>query len=370
MSVCLSPPRRASLQAGRCFFVSIRFRVKPATERALVLLVPGLFGPARTPAPAAAPPPVPTLETWLGRAEPARALPPGVEAGVFALFDIVAPTDADLPVAAVTRVLDLGVIDKGWWLRADPVHLQPERDRLILSDNHALRLEPHEAESLVAEIMETYGADGWLFKAARPGRWYLKPPRAPRMITTPLPQVIGRDIHPSLPQGKDGKAWHTILNEIQILLHTAKVNAEREARGALAVNSLWFWGGGRLPNLQSVNWAHVWSHEPVSLALARLSQTPSSGVPENFADWARQARTPGAHLIVLDHARAAVQYREENVWREFMQTLERDWIAPLWAALKGGDIEQITLHDDTGRGFLLTARHARRWWRRRVRLGD
>lgn len=309
------------------------------------------------------------LETWLARSEHAQpALPPGLEAAAFALFQVEPPTDADLPVAAVTRVLDMGVIDKGWWLRADPVHLEPERDRLILSDNYVLQLAPDEADRLVAEIMETYSADGWVLKAARPGRWYLKPPRAARILTTPLPQIVGRDIHPYLPQGKDGKAWHTVLNEIQILLHSAKVNAEREARGQLPANSLWFWGSGRLPALPPVNWAHVWSHEPVSLALARLSQTPSGAVPENFAEWLGQARAPGRHLMVLDQVRAAVSYGEDAVWREFIQRLERDWIAPVLQAVRGGVIDHAELHDDAGRGFVLTARYARRWWRRRTPL--
>jgi len=336
--------------------------VNTATERVLVLLVPGLFGPARRSADDAHPP---MLAKWLARAEPAQpGLPPGLEAAVFKLFGIEAAADADLPVAAVTRVLDMGVIDKGWWLRADPVHLQPERDRLILSDNHALQLSPGDAEALAAEILETFAADGWVLKAARPGRWYLKPPRAARIVTTPLPQIVGRDIHPHLPQGKDGKAWHTVLNEIQILLHSAKTNAEREARGQLPVNSLWFWGSGRLPALPPVHWAHVWSQEPASLALARLSQTPASGVPESFGDWHREARAPGSHLMVLDQARAAVRYGQEDVWREFMQALERDWLVPLWRAVKDKTVERAELHDETGRGLVLTARYARRWWRR------
>lgn len=334
-----------------------------------MLVVPGLLGPTRATSESVPPPQVPAIETWLARAERARpGLPPALEAAIFALFAVPPSADADLPVAAVTRVLDMGVIDQGWWLRADPVHLQPERDRLILSDNHVLAITPEEADGLAAEIMEAYGADGWLLKAARPGRWYLKPLRTPRIVTTPLPQVVGRDIHPYLPQGKDGKAWHTVLNEIQILLHTARVNVEREARGLLPVNSLWFWGSGRLPTLPPVNWSHVWSQEPVSLALARLSQTPSDAVPGDFADWTRQARAPGAHLVVIDHARAAVHYGEQGAWHEFVQQLERAWIAPLWQAVKAGTIGRAELHDDTGRGFVLTPRYTRRWWRWRARL--
>ena len=72
---------------------------------------------------------------------------------------------------------------------------------------------------------------------------------------------------PYLPTGKDGKQWHTVLNEMQILLHTAQVNIERERRGDLPINSLWFWGSGRLPQeIQRVDWARVHSEEPASFA--------------------------------------------------------------------------------------------------------
>lgn len=310
----------------------------------------------------------PALETYLARSDGLVAQAVDFEAEAFSLFGLEPPAEGDLPIAAVTRALDLGVIDKGWWMRADPVHLRPERDRLILLDTQAVSLNQEEAMQLAAEVLAAYGEDGWLLKAPRPGRWYLKPPRAPRIITTPLPQVVGKDIHPYLPQGKDGKAWHTILNEMQILLHTASVNAKREERGELPINSLWFWGGGRLPNISAVDWVQVHSEEPLTLALARLSEVPSGACPKHFADWESQARRVGAHLVVLDQARAAAQYGEPKIWTEFLQRLEHDWIVPLWQALKSGVITEVTIRSDSGRAYRVTRSHARRWWRRRRRL--
>lgn len=332
----------------------------------MTLLVPGLFGlPMGALATAdEGMPAAPFLETLLTRADPVPGFAGGLERQVFTLFGVEPPADGDLPVAAVTRALDLGVIDKGWWLRADPVHLRPERDRLVLFDTQAVPLSQEEATRLAAEVSESYGTEGWLLKAPRPGRWYLKPPRAARIVTTPLPEVVNKDIHPYLPQGKDGKAWHTILNEVQILLHTAAVNAEREQREQLPINSLWFWGGGRLPGISSVAWVHVYSEEPISLALARLSEVPSSACPADFADWQRQARRPGAHLVVLDQARGLVQYGERRGWLEFIERLERDWIEPMFQALRGREIAAATLCADD-RAYRLAAAQTRRWWRRR-----
>lgn len=334
-----------------------------AAARQLSLLVSGLFGPAATTAPR-----LPALETVLARGDRLRrAAHSELEALVFDLFDIPIVPGQDLPVAAVTRVLDLGVVDKSWWLRADPVHLQAQRDRLVLADGSMLKLTQEEANQLAAEIMDAYAADGWVLKAAHPHRWYLRPPTVPEITTAPLPSVIGRDIHAFLPQGKDGKRWHTVLNELQILLHTARVNAAREERDAPAINSLWFWGGGRLPEIKETRWSKVWATEPVTLALARLSGTSSASVPATAAEWL-ESDTPGDHLIVLDAARVHVQYSEQGDWQAFLERLETDWINPLLTAVRARALERLTLHSEAAPDFVFTRKAARRWWRRRRRL--
>ncbi|MEK7207629.1 MAG: hypothetical protein AAB134_07095, partial [Pseudomonadota bacterium] len=306
------------------------------------------------------------LETLLSRAEPANKPPPaGFEASQFSLFGIAKEEHTDLPVAAVTRVLDMGVIDNGWWLRADPVHLSLERDSLVLADASRLDVTPEEAGRLVAEIMEVFKADGWVLKAPRPDRWYLKPVQTQQITTTPLSEVVGQDIHPYLPQGPGGKAWHTTLNEIQILLHTATANVERERNGKLPINSLWFWGGGILPRIKPVSWVQVWSAEPVSLALARLSGTPSENPPSSFDEWMQQVVKPGDHLVVLDEVHDAVLSGDQQEWITAVQGIEQAWMAPLLSTLKKSGLGSASLLTDAGQGFSLTPRMARRWWRRR-----
>lgn len=304
------------------------------------------------------------LETLLSRAEPAdRGSPPGYEEGLFALFDLVRQENADLPVAAVTRMFDMGVIDSDCWLRADPVHLSFDRDRLILADAQKLEITPEQAGRLVAEIMEVFSADGWLLKAPHPARWYLKPTRAPQLITSPLSQVVARDIRGFLPRGPDEKPWQTIMNEIQILLHGSTVNVEREKEGKLPVNSLWFWGSGRLPRITPVSWTGVWSNEPVSLSLAKLSGTPAAGLPENYADWRRRVEAAGEHLVVLDAAHDATLYADASRWQKALEKIEADWMEPLLHDLKAGTLDRVTVITDDGKSFTLSSSQARRWWR-------
>lgn len=340
----------------------------PASQR-LTLYVPGLFSPQENdPAQGGS---FRAIETLLARAETTRRVfPPGYEESLFALFGLTQQEDADLPVAAVTRMFDMGVIDNDFWLRADPVHLSLDRDRLILAGAQKLEVTQEEAARLVAEIMEVFATDGWLLKAPHPERWYLKPARAPKLTTSSLSQVVGRDIHGFLPRGPDDKAWHTILNEIQILMHTATVNVEREKEGKLPINSLWFWGSGRLPRLKPVTWSRVWSSEPVSLSLAKLSGTPAANLPDTYADWRRQAGETGEHLLVLDTAYEATLYNDAMCWQKILEKLDTDWMEPLLRDIKSGAMEQVSLVSDTGENFTLTPRQARRWWRWRRSLAS
>jgi hypothetical protein len=336
-------------------------------ETFISLVVPGLLGIPSSPGTIGAPAAVfaRDVRTYLARADRLTPQGEGYERQIFALFDVKPVGDSDLPIAAVTRALDMGVIDNDWWLRADPVHLRPMRDRLVLLDPNAVALTQDEATRLATELSQAYREAGWLLKTPRPGRWYLKPPHTPNMVTTPLPSVAGKDIHPFLPRGEDGKAWHTILNEMQILLHTASVNVEREERGELPINSLWFWGGGRLPNVGAVAWDGIYSDEPVSLGLARLANVPANPRPQHFEDWQQSAQSAGTYLIVLDQARAAVQYGETTQWADFVERFDHEWMEPSLRALKSGRVTELTLYTDSGRVFRLGRRQLRRWWRRR-----
>ncbi len=339
----------------------------PATGHSLTLYLPGILHPTAGSDDSGAS--CRALETLFARAEQTeQASPLTPEDDLFALFGVHRDGATDLPVAAVTRMLDMGIIDNDWWLRADPVHLSLDRDRLVLMDATQLDITPGETSRLVAEIMEVYAADGWLLKAPHPERWYLKPARIPEMTTTPLSQVVGKDVSAFLPQGPDGTRWHTVMNEVQILLHASAVNSERERQGKLPINSLWFWGGGRLPRIKTPPWTRLWSGEPISLSLARLSATATESVPDGFDTWHRRASEPGQHLVVFAGADQASAHGNVARWREAMNRLEQNWMAPLLQALKAGKLSKATLITDAGLQFALDARQSRRWWRRRQPL--
>ncbi len=330
-----------------------------AVKPRLTLAVRGLFVPAAPAADGAAP----ALERVLARADRGPDLGTAdFESTLLRLFGITPDPGVDAPVAALTRVADAGRVEPGWWLRADPVHLLPGLDQLLMTDNRELKLRPAEAKALVDEILRLFGADGWRLQALHPERWYLTLDAPPVIATTPPGRIIGRSVFPHLPRGRDGKAWHAVLNELQTLLHGAAVNDAREARGQWPVNSLWFWGGGALPAINTAPWARVWGRDPLTEGLARVAKLPWTDPPADVADWLRQRENPGEQLVVLDDGSAPEPADLE--W------LEQDWMQPLLAALKAGTLERLTLVGETGARFVITSRQARhRWWRRPRPLG-
>ena len=332
-------------------------------QRSLFLVIPGLFGP-RTLTPSEIPS-LPILETILRRSDVwKKDIPGNFESTLFYLFGTPIEPDKDIPVAAVSRVLDMGAVDTDWWIRADPVHLRMDQDKLYLFDSQVLKIEQDEADSLIKDIMEVFAENGWVLQATTPDRWYLKLPTPPVIQTAPLADVIGCDIAPFLPRGEEGKDWHALLNEIQILLHTSTVNIERENRGEMVINSLWFWGGGKLPKVERSRWAEVWSNEVISLALTRLSVTPCSALPASAGEWLKQAVTPGDHLVILDQARGSVQYNDTDDWQNYITALEADWLDPIMAAIRAGEVQRLGIITDAGQSYVYQRKCGRRWWRR------
>lgn len=337
----------------------------------LHLVIPGLLGPwperdqPGFPSPEAA-----ALERLLARATVEETGIVGADATLFGLFNLPLAADRDLPVAAITWLTDSGIAEEGWWLRADPVHLRADLHQVLLVDARTLSITPMEAASLVAEFNQVFAADGLLLKAPHPGRWYLRLASDPGLRTCPLLKAIGRDINPLLPQGEAGRRWHTLLTEIQMLFHNAAVNQEREAQGRLPINSVWFWGGGELPQGAHSSFQGVYADDPLARGLARLAGVVISPPPATATDWRLAAENEAETLVVLEATRYDPVDNDPIGWAEQVSVLERDWFMPSLEMLTGKALNSLSLYPCNGRVYTLTRSHWRRFWRRRRPLAD
>ncbi|MDD2834338.1 MAG: hypothetical protein PHD12_10035 [Methylotenera sp.] len=193
----------------------------------------------------------------------------------------------DYPVAAMAAHMDGLAVGHDYWLHATPVHLVMQRDSLSLSEDVPLLLSHAHAMRVIESLNQHFSADGLTFILGSSGAWYVRLAHSPQIKTAFASEAIGRNVFACLPQGDEAQTWRAYLNEIQMLLHTHPVNAEREASNQTLVNSLWLSGGGVFPALQKKP-AHgvdlVLTDDIFYQGLAAWSGVPFHAVNGRWAD--------------------------------------------------------------------------------------
>jgi hypothetical protein len=302
-------------------------------------------------------PAVPALQSLLskGSREPLRE---NFTTTLCAHFGLHAEKGGELPLAALGALGDGLAAESGWWLHADPVHLVADRDQLYLSASEALQLTQGEADTLLAELNRTYAEEGWQFFAPKPQRWYLRLPQPLAMRTTPTAEAMGRGVGELLPQGGDAMGWQRVMTEVQMVLHASPVNARRAEQGKLAVNGVWFWGGGQLPAATGdVSCDRVVADDSLSCGLAKRH-----GLQPDSPSLRELSGTMGEVLWVASSMPSAQQGVVP------LDELEQKLFAPLLAMLQRGELLQLVI-ELPGQGRWRVDRAAlRRWWRRRKPL--
>ncbi len=274
-------------------------------------------------------------ETLFAKGRRRRLSASSPEAWLFERFAV--PKQRDWPVAPYTLLADGGAPERDFWLRADPVHLRLGRDTLTFADSAAFEVSRAEAEALVETLNRHFG-DAMLFYPVQPARWYVRLREAPDMRTTPPSAAREGLIEGNLPSGPDAMRFHALMNEAQMLLHEHPVNAEREARGEPALNSVWFWGGGVIDAARDRPFSAVFGDDPLARGLALAAGIPARALPKHAGVMLAAAAHEGVALVVLDPPRSATGHS-----RERRAALEHDWFGPLLAALQSGRIGMLTL---------------------------
>ena len=306
------------------------------------LLLPGLTGPFpglhRD-----AVPRLPALETLLARARKRRTGYRSYYQHLCGLFGIERQPGRDLPIAPLSRLVDDAERPEGIWMRADPVHLRAGLNDLMLIDTTGISLSQHDAILLGTPLHEIFSESGWVFEIPMAKRWYLKLDAYPDAETTEISEVRGRDVQHLMPRGGDRPRLERIMTEVQMTLHNNQHNLEREWRGEPVLNSLWFWGCGRLPDTVHASWTRIVSDDPVARGLATLAGIPCAAPPEDLGSLLDDTGGSDSILMVRDDLDVSVSYQDFVSWEKAMVELEDDWFAPALNALKQGALDRVVI---------------------------
>lgn len=287
-------------------------------------------------------PAAPALRRLLGRGDTQHF--PAIDAEVWLCQAFEVEQREDWPVAALTAAVDGLDTGSDWWLRADPVYLQMQRNSAMTLAAPALTLSDAEAAALTASLNAHFSADNITITAAHPTRWYIRQPESAACAGPVLSAAAGRPLPRMAGGGAHASHWHRVLTEAQMVLHEHPVNQAREARRLPVVNSLLLWGGGRKPAVPGRHFSHVWSDDTLAAALAAQSDADCAAAPANAASWlARKPDAGGCHLITLDRAHHAARYGEPDDWAKAVSMLDELWFAPLWTALDGRVLAELAL---------------------------
>ena len=299
----------------------------------LSLVVPGLCGP------------LPGLEDMEASARPLLELlkplckekAPGTAfAGQLAeLFGL--KIEKKFPYAALTLLAHDMEPGDNCWIHADPVNLQADMDRAILSDSQTLRIRQEEAEKLVNELNKHFAADDLSIVMADENNWFIMLEDC-NLETTPLSRAVARNINHLMPTGEAAAGWRRLLNEAQMLLHMSEVNQRREESGETTVNSLWLWGEGALPHPGSTDVTHVYADDSVATGIAKLYQIRHSKLTDPIS-LACAMKHDGHSLVVIHQLDGPCNYSDTSAWIEEMLEVVEDWLNPLIETAKSLDAD-------------------------------
>lgn len=296
---------------------------------------------------------LPGLEALLARGERMPELAHTLEDALCRAFGLEGSPVA--PIGAQAEGLSGG----RYWLRADPVHLLLQSDKVVALP---VNLAADEAATLVSSLNQHFDADGLEFFAPHPQRWYLRLEQSPDLRTMPLSQVLGRDIRSFMPQGEQALRWHRLFNEAQMLLHLHPLNQVREERGERSVNGIWLWGGGGADTRVQPAFAVVNSDQELAGQFAQLAGAECSGWGKS---WQSQS---DSQLLVYGGLGEMLRAGDWQAWRTWVQGFEAGYAQPLLAALQRGGVQRLELHlPKAGSGGVvcaLTPAAAWKVWRR------
>ena len=264
----------------------------------------------------------------------------------------------ELPVAAITAMGSGFDAATGYWLHAEPVHLHPDLDHVLLFDSSHFELTKNELGQLAEELQEVLEESELTPRFGQKNNFFIRTHDEPKAKFTALNDVTGKNILQHLPEGEDSARWRLLQNEIQMQMTQCIVNRRREEKGEMTVNGLWFWGGGYLLRGKYKRcYETVISNQLFVTGLAVMTDAIMDKKINSFDD------VDNKTLVTIEQSKAVTPAVSLIMLLEF----ERQWLKPALAGIKSGDLESLTLV--TGKAkTVLTQKMNKRFWKRPVQI--
>lgn len=215
---------------------------------------------------------------------------------------------------------------QGAWAFVTLCHWQATMHEVTMRQLPMRDLSPAESDTLLTAMKPFFAQDGITLHADQPGRWLAHGAVFEGLPSASPDRVLGRNLAPWMPAAAQAGSLIRLMSEMQMLLYTHPLHDERESRGDLPVNAIWFSGTGALP-----------AHRP-----GAASQT------QVMADAVRAPLPP----TVVPTLREAALQEDWAGWASAWQTLDATQIRQLLDAQTRGEAVRLTLCGE---------RHAQSW---------
>jgi 2,3-bisphosphoglycerate-independent phosphoglycerate mutase len=155
------------------------------------------------------------------------------------------------PLEAAAMGVDLAPNDVAF--RLNLVYLAGNYGKLYMADFSAGHISTPEARELIETLQKELGGDEFSFYAGVSYRHLLVwKGGKDKFQFTPPHDLTGQSVEDHLPRGDGSLDLIYLMNSSQMLLSNHPVNKKRLEQGQAPANSIWLWGHGRAPRMETL----------------------------------------------------------------------------------------------------------------------
>jgi 2,3-bisphosphoglycerate-independent phosphoglycerate mutase len=181
-----------------------------------------------------------------------QGLPPGSDVANLSVFgyDPYSCYTGRSPLEAASMGVELGPDDVAF--RVNLVNLSQVDNSLCMRDYSSGHITTEEGRELISSLQEQFGNEEFHFYPGVSYRHLLVWRNGRETVkTTPPHDITGKCIDKFLPEGDGADCLNRLMNSSREFLANHPVNVRRLEQNKVPTNSIWLWGQGKAPRMQT-----------------------------------------------------------------------------------------------------------------------